>query len=145
MKKICPLILSPITLILKQSLSTGIFPDRLKIAKIIPLLKKEDPHKLNLIIIDQYHSCQHSPKYLKRLSLYNYMSISTKNNLLYKSQYGFPTLHSTELASLQIIDIISKDLDNEKLPIGVFLDLSEAFDTLDHTILLDKLLYYGVK
>ena len=47
MKNICPLILSPITSILNQSLSTGIFPDKLKIAKIIPLFKKEDPHKLD--------------------------------------------------------------------------------------------------
>ena len=54
-------------------------------------------------------------------------------------------MHSTELASLEIIDITSKDLDNGKLLIGVFLDLSKAFDTLDHTILLDKLLYYGIK
>ena len=53
--------------------------------------------------------------------------------------------HSTELASLEIIDIIGKDLDSGKLPIGVFLDLSNAFDTLGHTILLDKLLYYGIK
>ena len=43
------------------------------------------------------------------------------------------------------MDIIGKDLDNGKLPIGVFLDLSKAFDTLDHTLLLDKLLYYGIK
>ena len=76
------------------------------------------------------------------IQLYEYFN---KNNLLYKSQYGFRTLHSTELASLEIIDIIGKDLDNGKLPIGVFLDLSKAFDTLYHTILLDKLLYYGIK
>ena len=76
------------------------------------------------------------------IQLYEYFN---ENNLLYKSQYGFRTLHSTELASLEIIDIIGKDLDNGKLPIGVFLDLSKAFDTLDHTILLDKLLYYGIK
>ena len=68
-----------------------------------------------------------------------------KNNLLYKSQYGFRTLHSTELAPLEIIDIINKDLDNGKLPIGVFLDSSKAFDTFDHILLLDKLLYYGIK
>ena len=66
------------------------------------------------------------------IQLYEYFN---KNNLLYKSQYGFRTLHSTELASLEIIDIIGKDLDNGKLPIGVFLDLSKAFDTLDHNII----------
>ena len=143
MKNICPLILSPITLILNQSLSTGIFPDRLKIAKIIPLFKKEDPHKL-----DNYRPISLLPAFSKIfekavfIQLYEYFN---KNNLLYKSQYGFCTLHSTELASLEIIDIIGKDLDNGKLPIGVFLDLSKAFDTLDHTILLDKLLYYGIK
>ena len=49
------------------------------------------------------------------------------------------------MASLEISDIISKDLDNGKLFIGIFLDLSKAFHTLDHTILLDKLLYYGIK
>ena len=143
MKNICPLILSPITLILNQSLSTGIFPDRLKIAKIIPLFKKEDPHQL-----DNYRPISLLPAFSKIfekavfIQLYEYFN---KNNLLYKSQYGFRTLHSTELASLEIIDIIGKDLDNGKLPIGVFLDLSKAFDTLDHTILLDKLLYYGIK
>ena len=146
MKNICPLILSPISLILNQSLSTGIyiaFPDRLKIAKIIPLLKKEDPHKL-----DNHRPISLLPAFSKifekavLIQLYEYFN---KINLLYKSQYGFRTLHSTELASLEIIDIIGKDLDNGKLPIGVFLDLSKAFDTLDHTILLDKLLYYGIK
>ena len=76
------------------------------------------------------------------IQLYEYFN---KNNLLYKSQYGFRTLDSTELASWEIIDIIGKDLDNGKLPIGAFLDLSKAFDTLDHTILLDKLLYYTIK
>ena len=54
--------------------------------------------------------------------------------LTYKSQYGFHTLHSTELAYFEIIDIIGKDLANGKLPIGVFLDLSKAFDTLDQSI-----------
>ena len=53
---------------------------------------------------------------------------------MYKSQYEFRTWNSTELASLEIIDITGQDLDNGKLPLGVFLDLSKAFDTLDHII-----------
>ena len=133
--KYCPLISSPITLIWNQSLSTGIFPDRLKIAKIIPLLKKEDPHKLDnyqpISLLSAFSKIFEKAVFIQLCDYFN------KNNLLYKSQYGFCTLHSTQLASLEIIDIISKDLDNEKLPIGVFLDLSKAFDTLDHTILLD--------
>ena len=72
------------------------------------------------------------------IQLYEYYN---ENNLLYKSQYGFHTLHSTELASLEIIDIIGKDIDSGKLPIGIFLNLSKAFDKLDHMILLNKLLY----
>ena len=91
MKNICPLILSPITLILNQSLSTGIFPDRLKIAKIIPLFKKEDPHKL-----DNYRQISLLPAFSKIfekavfIQLYEYFN---KNNLLYKSQYGFRTFN----------------------------------------------------
>ena len=52
-------------------------PDSLKTAKIIPLLKKNKT-LINLINIEQHHSCQHSPKYLDQLSLDNYMIISTK-------------------------------------------------------------------
>ena len=69
----------------------------------------------------------------------------TENNLLYESQYGFRKQHSTELASLELTDRILHDLDNNKVPISVFLDLSKAFDTLDHSILLKKLQFYGVK
>ena len=107
------------------------------------ILKKEDPHQL-----DNYGAISLLPAFSKIfekavfIQLYEYFN---KNNLLYKSQYGFRTLHSTELTSLEIIEIIGKDLDNGKLPIGVFLYLSKAFDTLDHTILLDKLFYYGIK
>ena len=102
-----------------------------KIAKIIPLIKREDSHKL-----DNYRPISLLPTFSKMfenavfIQLYEYFNGS---NLLYKSQYGFRSLHSTELASLEIIDII--DLDNGKLPIWVFLDLSKAFDTLDHKIL----------
>ena len=145
MKDICPLILSPITLILNQSLSTEIVPDRLKIAKINPFFKNEDqdPHKLDnyrpISLLPAFSKIFEKAVFIQRYEYFN------KYDLLYESQYEIRTLHSTVLASLEIIDIRGKDLDNGQFPIEVFLDLSKAFDTLDHTILLDKLLFYGIK
>ena len=73
--------------------------------------------------------------------LYNYFQ---KYKLFYSSQYGFRKYHSTELACLELVDRIIKELDKGELPIAIFIDLSKAFDTLDHQILLSKLKYYGV-
>ena len=61
----------------------------------------------------------------------------------FNHQYGFRSGHSTELAALELTDRIITALDNHTTPQNIFLDLSKAFDTLDHTILSDKLLYYG--
>ena len=69
----------------------------------------------------------------------------TKHNLLVVVQYGFRKRHSTENAALELVDIISNVLDNRKLPISIFLDLSKAFDTLDHQISLHKLYHYGIR
>ena len=64
--------------------------------------------------------------------------------MLYRGQYGFRKSHSTELASIEFTDNIIHKLDQGKLPISIYLDLSKAFDTLDHDILLHKLSFYGV-
>ena len=57
------------------------------------------------------------------------------NNLFYPSQYGYRKDHSTETACLELIDKIHQQLDKKETPICMFLDLSKAFDTLNHTIL----------
>ncbi len=65
------------------------------------------------------------------------------NNLFYGSQYGFRDGHSTEYATLELVDRITLEMDNMNTPISIFLDLSETFDNLDHKILIKKLEYYG--
>ena len=136
-------IISVLCLIINQSLSTGIFPDNLKIAKIIPIYKKEDPH-----LPDNYRPISLLPaisKVFEKVAFIQVYEYFTKNKLFYESQYGFRTLHSTELAALELTDQIFRHLDQKKLPLAIFLDLSKAFDTIDHSILLNKLSYYGIQ
>ena len=67
-----------------------------------------------------------------------------RNKLLYTSQYGFRKLHPTKLASLELVDRVRLDMDSGKMPLSIFLDLSKALDTLDHSILLLKLTHSGL-
>ena len=143
LKSLIPSISTVLTLVINQSLCTGIFPNRLKIAKVLPLYKKGDAH-----LFDNYRPISLLPavsKIFEKIAYKQLYTYFTKNNLIYKSQYGFRQLHSTELAALEFSDRISNNLSNGEIPIAIFLDLSKAFDTLDHAILLSKLKYYGVK
>ena len=71
-------------------------------------------------------------------------SFFTEHRLFYANQYGFKTGHSTEYAVLEVLDRTIVVLDSNKTPINIFLDLSKAFDILDHNILLRKLKHYGI-
>ena len=66
----------------------------------------------------------------------------TDTKLMSDNQYGFRPHHSTEYAALEIVDRVSTHLDNNQLPISIFLDLSKA---LDHTVLLKRLEHYGLE
>ena len=72
------------------------------------------------------------------------MLILKKNGLFYGSQYGFRKRHSTEFAALELVDKLLNMMDKGQVPLGIFLDLSKAFDTLDHNILIKTLKFYGV-
>ena len=66
------------------------------------------------------------------------------NNLIHKHQYGFRKHHSTEYAALHVVDYLNYELDLKNTPINLYLDLSKAFDSLCHEILLSKLQHYGI-
>ena len=74
--------------------------------------------------------------------LLNYIN---SNNILTHNQYGFREKHATYMALLNLVDDISNEINNKSYSIGVFIDLSKAFDTLDHKLLLTKLHHYGIR
>ena len=96
-----------------------------------------------LIIIAQFPYYQPCLKYLRKYIFNQVHEHFHVNNLYFSNHYGFRKKYSTELAVLEVIYIITYQLDQGITPINIYLDLSKAFDTLDHDILLNKLQYYG--
>ena len=141
LKSILNEIVKPLTLIINQSFETGIFPNAFKTLKVIPIYKKGD--KVNL---SNYRPISILPTISKiferviHIQLYDFC----KNNLLCEQQYGFRSKHSTELATIKLVDYLLKNMDGNHIPGAIYLDLSKAFDTLSFDILMSKLKLYGV-
>ena len=142
-KQVLHFIAKPLVHICNLSFWSGKVPKDFKIGKLIPVFKKGDPH-----IFSNYRPITLLPSFSKILEKLVYKRLLKhidKNNLLCNSQYGFRNKSSCAHALIDLHDHILNELNKNLHTIGLFLDLSKAFDVIDHDILLSKLDNFGVR
>ena len=112
-----------------MSLTSGTFPDIMKIAEVVPLHKGKGPHEeSNYRPISLPTTMS---KILEKVMYPRVYGFLDKTNQMYESQYGFRAKHLGEHAISEVISEILKNNEKNKYMMGLFLDLSKAFDTLD--------------
>ena len=142
-KQLGPTLVAPLEIIFNKSLTEGVFPSRMKYADITPLYKSKDRHeKSNYRPISLLLTLSKILEKCMYIWTYNFLDL---NGLIYQSQYGFRSNHSCELAASELKGEIVKGHENKEHTIAIYLDLSKAFDTLDHEILLKKCARYGIR
>ena len=131
--KILSTVISPtLSLIINKCIINGTVPDEMKVSKIKPLFKKDD-----VTLLNNYRPISLLPcisKIFERVlfnQLYEYFE---RHNILTKRQYGFRKNHSTEFAAMEFINRVTKLLELGKIPFNLYIDLSKAFDVLNHDI-----------
>lgn len=142
LKRVFSTVSSHILDIINTSLKSGTFPDTFKTAVIKPILKKVN---LDSSILANYRPISNLPfisKVLEKIVATQINSFLTENNILEEFQSGFRKYHSTETALTKIISDLRINSDENKVSILVLLDLSAAFDTIDHDILISRLEKY---
>ena len=143
LKQLCEPCSEPIAILVNMSLEQGIVPDAMKLAKVIPIHKSKSKELFN-----NYRPISllsNMSKVLEKVVHNRLYSFLIKNSILYDKQYGFRPKRSTIDAITEFTAGILPSLDRKKQCLSIYLDLSKAFDTINHSILLNKLKYYGIR
>ena len=129
--------------IFNKSMATGEFPSPMKLAEIVPLYKNKEHYiQSNYRPISLLTTIS---KILEKIMYQRVYSFLQNTGQIYNNQYGFRANHSCEHAVGQVVGSIVKGLESHHYVACVLLDLSKAFDTIDHNILLKKLDLYGIR
>ena len=142
-KKLGTTLTKPLSLIFNNSISQGIFPNKMKLAETTPLYKSKETHyttnyrPISLLITIS--------KILEKIVYKRVYNFLHQTGQLYNSQYGFRTAHSCDNAVSELVGAILKNRENNKFTAALYLDLSKAFDTLEPSVLYHKLEKYGIR
>ena len=143
LKNIILEIIDPLVYIINLSLSTGLVPSQMKTAKVIPIYKKGEKNDVNnyrpISLLTSISKILERIVYIRTVKFFNMSNIFTN------FQFGFRENHNTTHALLTFVEKITHALDTFSHTIGIFLDFSKAFDTINHGILLSKLSHYGIR
>ena len=130
-----------ITHIINLSVSQSNFPELWKTAKIIPLLKKDsplDPKNYRPVALLPIFS-----KILEKVVFVQIVDYLNTNNLYHPNHHGFRAQHNTVTAMIQMYDVWAESMEQGEMAAAMMIDLSAAFDMVDHNLLLEKLSILG--